>query len=317
MLPDLTFLVVVLTGGALGAALVGLIREIRGAVDDPARPPSLSARAAAAIRSPALAGRLAGAVLVGVFVLVVTRWPVAAVALALLVAAWPALFGGNRAEQRRISELEALVVWTETLRDTVAAHASLEQAIPTAAAHAPPIIAGPLRRLVGQMRMRMPMELALRNLSRELNDASADLVIAALILNVRRRGDRLGEVLTGLATTARQELEMRRQINAGRASLRRDVVVVVVVTLVIAGGMKLFAPDFLKPYGTPAGQIAMAVVAGVFAAGFAWMRRLSASEPIAPFLTRGDYQDSDEVRVVETLTGTTGPGRTTKQSWQR
>jgi tight adherence protein B len=40
------------------------------------------------------------------------------------------------------------------------------------------------------------LEAALRALAADLDDPSADLVIAALILNVRRRGDGLREVLT-------------------------------------------------------------------------------------------------------------------------
>ena len=62
---------------------------------------------------------------------------------------WPKLFGGGAAEQRQIAALEALVVWTESLRDTIAAHASLEHAIPAStvnASAADPAGAGPAGR---------------------------------------------------------------------------------------------------------------------------------------------------------------------------
>ena len=52
----------------------------------------------------------------------VTGWPVAALGLGALMALWPRLFGGSAAEARQIAELEALVVWVESLKDTIAGH---------------------------------------------------------------------------------------------------------------------------------------------------------------------------------------------------
>jgi tight adherence protein B len=238
--------------------------------------------------------------------LVFTRWPVAAGGLAALVIAWPAVFGGNRAEQQQIARLEALVVWTEALRDTIAAHASLEQAIPATAGNASPVIRSALVRLVGQIRVRVPMDRALLNLAAEMDDPSADLVIAALILNVRRRGDRLGEVLSGLATAGREELDMRRRVSAGRVEIRRGVQIVVLITIGFAVFLVMFGGAYVQPYSTPAGQVALVVVIGMFAAGFAWMRRLSGSAQPEPFLTRpGRPVDPAEVELVARLTGLT------------
>ena len=189
------------------------------------------------------------------------------------------------AEQRQIAALEALVTWTESLRDTIAAHASLEQAIPASdgeRAAADPARPGPAGRADpgpgadGQ---------ALLQLAAELDDPSADLVIAALILNAKRRGDRLGEVLTGLARPAREELDLRRRVSAGRAELRRGVQIVVAVTVTFAVFLAVFGGDYIAPYDTPAGQVALLVVVGIFVAAFAWMRRLSGAAA-APFLAR-------------------------------
>ena len=149
------------------------------------------------------------------------------------------------------------------------------------------------------------MDKALLELAAELDDPSADLVIAALILNVRRRGDRLGEVLTGLATTAREELEMRRKISAGRAELRRGVQIVVAVTVAFAVFLVVFSGDYIA-LRQPGRAGRPAVVVGIFAAAFAWMRKLSAEDPIAAFLARPGrpvWADPDEVRLVAGLTG--------------
>ena len=152
------------------------------------------------------------------------------------------------------------------------------------------------------MQARVPLDKALLSFAAELNDPSADLVIAALMLSAKRRGDRLGEVLTGLTSTAREELEMRRKISAGRAELRRGVQIVVVVTVLIGMFLVLFSGAYIAPYGTPAGQVALGVVVGIFAAAFLWMRKLSAQQPVAPFLTRpGQHPDQHEAHFVTTV----------------
>ena len=296
--------VAVLLGAGLGGALWLVIAGIRGTTMDPARPPTRTARLKDAVRSPGLSGRILGGITVAALTLALTRWPVAAVGAAALVIAWPALFGGQRHEQRQIAQLEALAIWTESLRDTVAAHASLEQAIPATAAHAPPLIRPALARLVGQIKARVPMDQALLQLAAEMDDPSADMVIAALILNVRRRGDRLAEVLTGLARAARDELDLRRRVSAGRVELRRGVQIVVAVTVTFAVFLAVFGGDYIKPYDTPVGQAALLVVIGIFVAGFAWMRRLSGGDDPAAFLERpGATPDPEQERLVAALTG--------------
>ena len=314
MLSDPGLLLAVAVSAGIGAALCLLVTGLRGTVVDPARPPGPLRRLLALLRSPALTGRLTAAVLLGVATLVLTRWPVAAAGLAVLLALWPRMFGGARAEQARIDRLDALVGWTESLRDTVAAHASLEQAIPATTDNASPLIRPALVRLNGQVQARAPLDAALLGLAAELDDPSADLVVAALILNVRRRGDRLGEVLTGLAVTAREEVDLRRRISAGRAGLRRGAQIVVVMTLAFVVFLHVFGGTYIEPYGSLSGQIALAVVISLFAGGFAWMRKLAAADPGQAFLARpGAVMPAADVQVVAQLTGAgdhlTGVGR--------
>ena len=72
----------------------------------------------------------------------------------------------------------------------------------------------------------------------------------------------------------------------------------------------VFSGAYIAPYGTPAGQVALAVVVGIFAAAFLWMRKLSAQQPVAPFLARpGQHPDPAEARLLTTLLDRPGPGR--------
>ncbi|MDQ2836237.1 MAG: type II secretion system protein [Actinomycetota bacterium] len=304
ILPSLSTLLAAFIFGAIGVALVLLVIGIRGTVPDPTAGPGLGARLGTAVRSPALTSRVAAGVIVGALTLLVTRWPVAAVGLGVLVVFWPQLFGGTRNEQLQIARLEALVIWTEALRDTMSAHASLEQAIPATTTNAPILIRAPLIRLAGQIRAKVPMEKALLSLAAFLDDASADLILAALILNVRRRGDGLGTVLSNLAEAAREELEMRRRVSAGRAGLRRGVQIVVIITIGFAAFLAIFSAQYVAPYRTFGGQVALVFVFAFFGAGFAWMRQLSGAEPVMPFLARPDRKiDPEDLRLVARLTG--------------
>jgi tight adherence protein B len=293
-----------LVAGTLGGAIVLLVTALRGVVVDPSRPQSPLARSWQRLQSPAVAGRIAAAIVVAAATLLATRWTVAAAGLGGLVLAWPVLFGGAKAEQAQIDRVEALVQWTEALRDTIAGHASLEQAIPATTENAPALIRPALIRLAGQLQARTPMDAALLHLAADLDDPTADAVIAALILNVRRRGDLLREVLTNCASTIREDLELRRRISADRAGLRRGVQIVVLVTIGLAATLVLFSRDYLAPYNSPQGQVALLVVLGLFAAGFAWLRRLATTPAAHPFLTRpGHRLTRHDLDVIATLTG--------------
>lgn len=313
VLPDLRFLLAVLWAAALGGAVVLLITGIRGATVDPTRPPSRWAVWLRKLRQPAMGLRAAGGVAVFAATLLFTHWPVAAAALGAMVIFWPALFGGAREEQQQTARLEALVAWTEAMRDTMAGSASLEAAIPATVHNASPLIRPALLQLQGQLAARVPMDTALRRLAATLADSSADLVIGALILNVKRRGDRLGEVLTSLAITAREELDMRRKVTAGRAEIRRGFRIIIVITLGFGGYFALFGGEYMKPYSTLGGQVALLIVCALFVVGFAWMRKLAGSSPAEPLLARpGMSLGAEELALVASLTDTAAARRPVK-----
>lgn len=224
------------------------------------------------------------AALAGLLVLLLTQWVVAAVACGALVVLWNRLFGGAREEMLGIAKVEGLAAWTESLRDTVAGAVGLEQAIPASAYAAAPVIQGDLMTMADRLRVRMPLPEALQRFAEDVDDASADLIIAALILNSRLRGPGLRDVLSSLSDSARAELEMRQRVNAGRRSTRRSVQIVIGVTVAFVVGLALFNPTYVEPYGTAIGQVVLVVIMAVFAAGIMWLRALSKFEMPERFL---------------------------------
>jgi Flp pilus assembly protein TadB len=232
-----------------------------------------------------LSTRSAVATITGTLVLVVTGWPVMAAGAVLLVLAWRGLTGGAAEERTAMRRLEGLAAWTESLRDTIAGAAGLEQAIPSSVRAAAPTLRPHLRALVDRLHTRMPLADALRVFADELDDTSADLVVAALILNSKLRGPGLRDVLSALAVSAREELDMRRRVEAERKATRRSVQIVVIVAVAFAGLLIVFNRSYVSEYNSVLGQAVLVVVAGLFGAGFAWMRRLARFDKPARLLT--------------------------------
>jgi Flp pilus assembly protein TadB len=291
-------------GVAVGGGLALLILAIRGL---PAKPDhekqKANERAAELIRFAGQRGSLAA--IIGLAVLLLTRWAVAGVAAGVLVFFWDKLFGGAAEERAAMKRVEALASWTESLRDTIAGAVGLEQAIPASARAAAPILRPHLDALVDRLRARTPLPDALQHLADEINDASADIIVAALILNARLRGPGLRQVLGALAKSAREEVDMRQRVMAQRASTRRSVQIVVAVSVAFVLGLAVFNRDFVSPYGTAVGQLVLALVCALFALGFWWLRKLSTIETPERFLVR-DQSSVQFVRPPQTAPGQPG-----------
>jgi Flp pilus assembly protein TadB len=266
-----TPLLAVLIGAAAGGALFLFIVALRGL---PPKPPGgRSGKLERQLRD-LLGVRGATALVAGVLVLAATRWVVAGIATALLVLAWRSL-GGAASERRAMTRLEGLAIWTESLRDTIAGAVGLEQAIPASLRVAAPSLLEPLDRLVGRLHTRVPMPEALRRFADDLDDPSADLIIAALIINARLRGPGLRDLLGALSASVREELDMRRKVNAERRSTRRSAQIVVGVSVGLALGLGIFNHGYVQVYDSPAGQLVLIVIVALYAAGFLWTRKLA------------------------------------------
>jgi Flp pilus assembly protein TadB len=272
-----------LTGAAAGGGVLLLIAGLRG-TDQPA--PDRSSRD---LPWPQL---LAGAA-VGLLVLILTRWIAVSVALGLLAGGWQNMLGGSRQAAVAIAQLEALAGWTESMRDMVATGLALPEALAATARTASPLLAEPLGALADRLRAREPVEAALRSFADDLDDVSADLVVAALLLTSRAHGRQLTAVLTALASSARSELTVRRAIQADRRATRRGVQIVLAVTVGMALGLNLLNPGYVAPYRTPTGQLALAMVVAVFAVGFGWLHRLSRLPQPERLLARTDPHPAD------------------------
>jgi Flp pilus assembly protein TadB len=286
--PTLLLVMVLAAGAAAGVCLIvaGLRPKPSEGVSALGAPSRLSP-ALRRLRGPLLGPRVVLGLGAGLLVLIGADWPVAAVAIAALIVCWPLLFGAARAQRDRIAELEALAMWTESLKDLVSGAAGLREAIPISVDTAAPVLRAPLTRLRGLLAARESLATALPVLAADLGDPTAELVVAAaLILNARSRGPGLAHALGGLSESIREELELARRIEAGRRGDRRSVQIIVAVTCCFGAGMAfLFPPQFSHPYRTVIGQGVLLIIIAIFAASFAWMRRLAAPDVPDLFLS--------------------------------
>ncbi len=201
---------------------------------------------------------------------------------------WDKIAGGDKQEKIGIARLEAMASWTESLRDTIAGAVGLEQAIPATAVNAGAAIRPSLNLLVDRLRIREPLANALLAFAEDIDDPSADVICGALVLNARLRGPGLRDVLTALAVSAREELDLRRRIEASRKSVRRSVRIVLVIVLGVMAGLSLLNRSYVKPYSTLEGQVVLLLVVAFLAGGLVWLRSLASSRKTERFLVPED-----------------------------
>jgi Flp pilus assembly protein TadB len=217
---------------------------------------------------------------------VATGWPVAGLIAAVIVLGLPPLLGTAREAARAIERVEAMEEWTRRLGDILAVGVGLEQAIVTSVRTAPAPIADEVAGLAARLSARVPTETALRLLADDLDDPTADLVVAALLLGHRRRGPGVARTLAAAADAVADDVASRRRIEADRAKPRTTARAITVIVLAMCG-VGLLNRAYVEPYGTPIGQLVLLLVAGGFVGALWWMRSLTLRPAAARLVTRG------------------------------
>jgi len=204
----------------------------------------------------------------------VTKWPVAGLLAGAAVYGVPRLLRQTSAAAS-ITTLEAIATWTEMLHGTLAASAGLGQAIIATADLSPAPIRGATEQLAAQIRSGVEPRVALLRFADEVADPCADRVVCSLLLAFSSRAQRLGELLSALAESTREEVSLRLRVETSRASVRSGVRTVVVFSVAFAALLAVFARSYLAPFGTASGQLILLAVGGLYAAGLILMVALA------------------------------------------
>lgn len=224
---------------------------------------------------------VAAGLLGGVLAAAVTGWVIAIPLGPMAALGLPPLLtkGGSVS----VARLDAMAEWTRNLSGVLAVGVGLEQAVFATLRSCPQPIRAEVEGLATRLRARWDTETALRAFADDLDDATGDLIAAALILGARRRGSGLGSILEGLAESVAAEVRMRRQIEADRAKPRTTARAVTVVMLAVLGVLAT-SSDYMAPYASPVGQVILGLLLAVFAAALLWMRRAAEGKPPPRFL---------------------------------
>lgn len=274
-------LVAALAGGVIAVGLVLLVTELIGRRRPPGVPP---ARRRLAVAPFASGRQVLLAVVACLVVLAVTRWPVAGLAAALAVIFLPRVLTTST-QRQRTAKLEGLEQWTRRLGDMLTASRGLEEAIEASARSAPAAIAAPVATLAARLNTRTGPEAALRAFAAEIDDPAGDRIAAALIIATGHRGGGVRDVLNALAVMIARDVAARREIEAERAQHRTTLRWIAI----FVGGFTIFAVlnrAYSSPYGTLPGEVVLALVTGLYAAGLGWLHRLGTMSSPGRFLAQ-------------------------------
>ena len=219
--------------------------------------------------------RLAAVVVVGFTVGAVTRWPVAAVLAGLLAWAAPVLFGSGKAEEQQVAKLEAIASWTEALRGSLRSYAGIEQAIRDTASLAKPPIATQVAGLSGALSAGVRLPEALEAFKSDVDHHAADLVATSLRRAAASHAGNLASQLGWLAQAVRDRVAAVQRVETARTETKTSARLVIIIVVTVGVGLWVLNRPLLEPYNSPAGQVVLAVVAGIWVAAAVWLQRLT------------------------------------------
>ncbi|MFE2345441.1 type II secretion system F family protein [Kitasatospora cineracea] len=283
-------LLYVLCGLLLAGGLVALAVGLRGRpVDEEERDNPLEGRlhtlwyGAPGTASPGMARlrriQLALALLGAPGGWLFTGIPLVALLVPAAVFGLPWLFDATRSDTRRIERLEALAEWTQRLADVLLLGVGLNQAIMTSRRTAPAALETEISDLAARLQSRWRPEDALRAFGDQVADATADKVLAALVLRAGDSGPGLARALADMAESVREEVRQRRAIEADRSKHRTTIrwMVGIILLVIVIGA---FNSRYTAPYSTVLGQLVLGIVAVAFVAVIGWMRSLARHTPL-------------------------------------
>lgn len=249
-----------------------------------------SGRAGSGVAKKMLIGMAVGAV-----VYLVTSW----IAAAFLAAGAIIVFWGKLKSQGNslADKSDAIASWIEMLYTTIAAGGGFEKAIAASARSAPPLIRREVEMLAARVEV-VPLPEALAAFAREVAHPACDKVATALTLASARGAQNLVGLLRSQAASVRQEGQLLRSQQAGRAKFLTSARIVLGATLTVALGIYLLDDGYLEPYSSPLGQAMLCVVGAGFMGGYGLLVRMGKAKPPARYFEMTEASSADNAERI-------------------
>ncbi|MDR3643746.1 MAG: type II secretion system F family protein, partial [Clostridia bacterium] len=165
---------------------------------------------------------------------------------------------------------DALTVIGNSLR----AGFTFQQAMESIVNDMPDPIAKEFGRALREMKLGLPLDRALLNLSERLRHDDLDLLVSAVVIQ-RQVGGNLADILDNIADTIRDRLKLRGKIKVLTASGRVSGLVIGLLPVFILVFLMIINPDYVRMFFTTPIGIAMMIVALVLESiGFIVVRKV-------------------------------------------
>lgn len=265
-------LIAALSTAAILTGVLALVLSTRV----PTQPKKRSRSRIPAMRKKTLT-RIGVGLVVGIGAAALTGLTILVILAPLAFVGVPYLLGGGEGKHQ-IKRLEALESWTRTLTGLSVTGSTIEQALVASYSTAQDEIKGDLQRLIKRIDAGWSTSEALAKFASDLDDPTADFIVAVLTMSTTMRGPGLANALEDLATIVSSEAQARRSIEADRAKPRSTARWVTIIF--ITGLIGFTLSGYLSPYAASAGgQVILALLLGIFVLLLWWMKRIAKDRP--------------------------------------
>lgn len=219
---------------------------------------------------------LSSGIIAGVLAQVLLGWVLVSLVALVLGMLAPVLYYTARHNRRQAAMQVALVEAITRLRDAIRSGLAVPEALVGLAHNGPEILRPEFATLVREMRLS-GFEPAMTQMQDRLADPLFDIAGATLILNDRRGGRNVSQVLDQLVQTTRAQQRLQDELRAYQAKNVWSARIIAAVPLVTLVAMRQLNPRYLAFFDDPAGQVVLAlclVSIGLGYAGMLWMTRL-------------------------------------------
>lgn len=234
-----------------------------------------------AVRIGLLIGLPAAAFALGTSVLPSLGNPIAWV-IALLAGFWlPGFWLGLR-QGRRLKAFNSALADTITLvANALRSGSSFLQAVEMVTRETKPPISTEFGRVVREVNLGLPLEMALNNMVRRVRSDDLELMTTAISIQYQVGGN-LAEILDSIAFTIRERVRIKGEIRTLTAQQRMSGYVVAGLPVGLLGILNVIAPKFMEPmfmkppevFGLPMGVIILAVGGVLMGIGFLIIRKI-------------------------------------------
>lgn len=204
----------------------------------------------------------------------ISRQPISALVAGTISFFGPALFVTARKIKRRREFAGQLVDVITQIVGSLRSGYSLAQSLDTVSKQAPPPAGEEFLRVVREVQLGLPLQIALSHLAERIENEDLVMVITAINVN-QQIGGNLAEILDTAAHTIRERVRIKREIQVLTAQQTISGYVLVFLPIILAALLMIINPSYQMKLFTPGITLciptgaALGIVIGFFA-----MRRI-------------------------------------------